>query len=923
MVRETSESLSHCFIQLNSGKKKCKNCSKQYEATTGVGNLSMHLWLKHKVVAEQWGVPKPLILVKKDNAEKERKERRERADMDEKEDDDRHIAAGDDDCMIDNVPPLRQALSSITEITVNSSSSSSPHPSHSSSSSSSHSSSSIFSSPSSFSSSNSIVVRSPGNKRVYPPSFSSEPPSKRTKQMPLTVYKTGAAEVEEAANEAQVDFFLHTGISFLLADSPKLHTWLHAWKRGSGAILSRRQVSAMAHKRVEEVRKAVISVLSLSSGVSVGVDGWTNVRHQKVINLCPVSRGVAYYWDSKVLPSSSSAVEQEPRVAEGIQSLITAGVRVTAIVTDNEKVNTALHRGLRRKFPFLLHIPCAAHTIQLCVKATLKLKPMQEVVSALNTLLHAFKTSKHLRISVKQQQSLLRAGQTPLQILHPCDTRWNSMLYAAQRLLLLEHCIKPWIPSVRQHLLKNDKPVSLYDDSSFWTPLNTLISFLAIYQEATDVVQSDSATLADVHRQFEKIIEKADTLRPPHPFAPMREKVMRKIRQQWEKHVARNAVITISFFSFDPAYNQFTSEEKLKAMDWFLKWGTEFLVAYNLHSFTDQPPSSHSATVEAALTRQYSQFMSGRAPFDTIRHKHKALRNARETWQLYKGLSEVATCVLALFNITASEAAVERSFSRQGLIHSKLRNRLNDASVQASMFFSFNTRALVQPCKPERGSCEELADEDQAREGNGTELLSFLSCDDEIMAAAEEEEGENEEECEEEEDELQEAEEEEKDEKEEVEEDEKEKEEAERKEEEAERKEEEEEREEVEEDKMEEKRDESHYEVAGEKEEKEEREERRDARGSPREKKDAGMEEMSSEDPREVMRRENRKRRQRKKSNKTLDQLIVDWVVEHGSECGGSLRTILEAQLVENGLLDTIPVVENMIKQRASNVVCE
>ena len=55
----------------------------------------------------------------------------------------------------------------------------------------------------------------------------------------------------------------------------------------------------------------------------------------------------------------------------------------------------------------------------------------------------------------------------------------------------------------------------------------------------------------------------------------------------------------------------------------------------------------------------------------------------------------MAGCVVVLLELTASEAAVERSFSRQGLIHSKVRNRLRDVSVHVQMAFSFNTRALA------------------------------------------------------------------------------------------------------------------------------------------------------------------------------------------------------------------------------------
>jgi hypothetical protein len=49
---------------------------------------------------------------------------------------------------------------------------------------------------------------------------------------------------------------------------------------------------------------------------------------------------------------------------------------------DNEAVNKALYHLLQPDFPFLLHIPCAAHTLQLCVKAAMMLQPVKAVVHA-------------------------------------------------------------------------------------------------------------------------------------------------------------------------------------------------------------------------------------------------------------------------------------------------------------------------------------------------------------------------------------------------------------------------------------------------------------------------------------------------------------------------------------------------------------
>jgi hypothetical protein len=49
---------------------------------------------------------------------------------------------------------------------------------------------------------------------------------------------------------------------------------------------------------------------------------------------------------------------------------------------------------------------------------------------------------------------------------------------------------------------------------------------------------------------------------------------------------------------------------------------------------------------------------------------------------------------IALLSVAGSEAAVERTFSAQGRIHSKYRNRLKDEAVEAEMYVKFNEAAL-------------------------------------------------------------------------------------------------------------------------------------------------------------------------------------------------------------------------------------
>lgn len=54
----------------------------------------------------------------------------------------------------------------------------------------------------------------------------------------------------------------------------------------------------------------------------------------------------------------------------------------------------------------------------------------------------------------------------------------------------------------------------------------------------------------------------------------------------------------------------------------------------------------------------------------------------------------ISNAAVALLSVAGSEAAVERTFSAQGAVHTKKRNRLLDDIVEQEMFIKFNTAAL-------------------------------------------------------------------------------------------------------------------------------------------------------------------------------------------------------------------------------------
>jgi hypothetical protein len=452
----------------------------------------------------------------------------------------------------------------------------------------------------------------------------------------------------------------------------------------------------------------VVNALRLGAGVTVGIDGWTNVRHEKVVNLVPVANGVAYYWDSLILKKRSTAKAQTKPVGDGLKNIMDQGVIVVGLVTDNEQVNYKLYRRLsKERFQFLIHVPCAAHTVQLCVHAALALSPIVTICAGLDAMINAFANNKELRIALSEMQKTLRAENKPLAIIKHNATRWSSRQRAGERIVLLRPCLQPLVPQIRKHLSKQ-KNTALHAhtfDDEWWKSVETLTSFLQPFQVATDVVQADASNLMDVYTHVLRLVEHIDTLVTPHPFVEARLPLRNIIRLHWDKHVSKNAVIMCATFSFDTTHVSLFPAELLDgAITWFTTWGSHFVKEYTLSDETEEH------RIRAILTHQLSAFKGCTAPFTALQERKRMLSEVaglgkkqwdpRELWNLYRDtVPEITACALALLSLTASEAAVERTFSKQGLVHSQLRNALSPESVQAQMFIAFNKRALERKGK--------------------------------------------------------------------------------------------------------------------------------------------------------------------------------------------------------------------------------
>ena len=73
-------------------------------------------------------------------------------------------------------------------------------------------------------------------------------------------------------------------------------------------------------------------------------------------------------------------------------------------------------------------------------------------------------------------------------------------------------------------------------------------------------------------------------------------------------------------------------------------------------------------------------------------------------------------------------------------------------------------------------------------------------------------------------------------------------------------------------------------------------------------------------DEREERLRVSRQRRSAQSTPKSLEEVICEWIEEHGEAWNPRLRTVLEGSLLTHGVPVTIAVAEGMLKERLSEV---
>jgi len=166
-----------------------------------------------------------------------------------------------------------------------------------------------------------------------------------------------------------------------------------------------------------------------------------------------------------------------PKIIKLLEEQIRIVAPPISVDPGEASMNSAVNK-ICSEFPFIIHIPCGAHTFQLCMKHIQGEHPsISKLVTKAKQIIDIFLKDKTNRIQLRQHQ--VTSNKQPLKIIDYSNTRWSYIIRSIERLLELKEIIS-----------------MMTGENDCWENLKKLCpGFLQPFKIATNEIQSDSANL--------------------------------------------------------------------------------------------------------------------------------------------------------------------------------------------------------------------------------------------------------------------------------------------------------------------------------------------------------------------------------------------------------------------------------------------
>ena len=241
-------------------------------------------------------------------------------------------------------------------------------------------------------------------------------------------------KIESHINESIVNFFVAGNIPWNARNLPQFKEMIQVIGLGGEKVYS--SVASVERLKTEVLPQLVSKIYSdirekfeLIKPIPafLSVDGWQSITQSKIFGALVTFKNYAFPFTYAFEGTTGDDIAKKIElIILEVEELLP--IRIRGLTTDQHSPNVKAKEILRRRFPYMIMLPCAAHQINLMGKCFGGLTNVSNYQSSVKKLIKiARHNSKFSKLLKSNTNNLYGKG---VKLSRPIDIRWNSMYSA-------------------------------------------------------------------------------------------------------------------------------------------------------------------------------------------------------------------------------------------------------------------------------------------------------------------------------------------------------------------------------------------------------------------------------------------------------------------------------------------------------------
>ena len=260
----------------------------------------------------------------------------------------------------------------------------------------------------------------------------------------------------------------------------------------------------------QDTRAKIAPYISSTERLNIVADESTNIRRQRVQNICVHTRGLgAIYIESEAIQADTLSGEWNANWLHQRIHRITGGnfSKVNAVSTDTCSTQRKALRILcqREEYRHVFSLGCDAHGLQLLMGDIVKIGWFQQVFSQASSIVAAFSTSPKQLAGLRAH--MVRAYGKLFSFTIACITRWGTHLAMLRSVYRTQLAFQRFMDSLKPEDMTDTmtKIRPLAWDQSFWNNLKFIMELLDPIDKAIKMSESDRSTAGHVVARWKRV----------------------------------------------------------------------------------------------------------------------------------------------------------------------------------------------------------------------------------------------------------------------------------------------------------------------------------------------------------------------------------------------------------------------------------